>query len=464
MTICRVLKCVCNDCGTLLQSKETIQSYGYLQKTGLARLREITNICDKVSCRSKATTPAEELEIEIGPEKACKTNPEFFPATSRTSGHIVYRKSSKDKEDRFMDGKRVFDILNKISDEDARILGWNPPLSHPRNMVLRSLLVVPTNALPPHIGGAQVRPDQLKKVYSKIVSHNQRLKTMLNNPKSSLGGKCECYKEMVSAVKELFIGNQAQKFAVARELMSFAKRLQGKKGIIRRLMMGKRTDYGARTVLGPDADIRFGQVRVPQKIAEEVPLPVRVFDGNKKAVEEWFRNGQVRYIRYPRSGFTEKVKANKTYDIEVGMIVERVLQNGDIVMINRQPTLHKYSMMSYEAVIGKQMTLGMHLSSTSPHNADFDGDEANVQIMIDFIAQAEGKYITNARQCLISDQTNAAVVGLIMDQNTGLFMMTEQNPILDKDMFYHFLDNLIVRDSIPSLFRRALNKAFPENE
>lgn len=373
--ISQVLNCVCNSCGKLLLSRETLESKGILRLKGSARFDAVIDRCQgplKCSEGSKSARMGETVEfddeggeevlkIKTGVQKVCSANFKFYPQHSKTHGWVAYR-ISDEKEYNMLDPKKVFDILDAISDEDAELLGFTAP-NHPRNMVLRALLVFPTSGRAPFIQGATVKCDQLTEFFNRII----RAKDKLIN-EDSLGGKCECYKEMASAVKDLMDGNKSP--YNNRPVMPLRSRIQGKNGIPRRFMMGKRTDYCARTVLGPGGDIRFGQIRVPKRIADTIPLRVTVFEYNKRAVEEMIEQGKILFFKQPKDEKFTKYRPGTTFPVRIGTVVDRKLQCGDRIAFNRQPTLHKYSLMTYEVVIGKQDTIGLHLAVTPPHNAD----------------------------------------------------------------------------------------------
>lgn len=462
--ISRVLSCVCNDCSDLLVPKETLEGKGILNLMTIDRFNAITSMCQTLSCprKKKSITEgedegkgkeAEEVEFEEGPLKVCSSNPKFYPGHSKQEGWIAYKKSEKEKDYSMMDPYKIFQILNRISDENAELMGF-PGGNHPRDMILRGLLVIPTSARPPFVQGANVQCDQLTEIYNKIVRLNESLKVKIKSSDDFEGGRCECYKDLVAAVREIMIGNNSKKYQ-NRPMMDLAKRLQGKNGLFRRLLMGKRTDYCARTVLGPDTSLKFGQIRIPQYIADRLTKKVRVFEYNKKAIQKMTEEGKILYITDPKKGFTRRYRKGNKVPIRVGLVVERKLQNGDRIMFNRQPTLHKYSLMSYEVVIGKQATIGLHLSVTVPHNADFDGDEGNLWALLDLMAVAEGKFLTDVRQCLISSQTNAAIIGLIMDTVTGLYILTSFDILFSRDQFQSFLSVLTRRDQLATLSQRA---------
>lgn len=374
--ISQTLNCVCNSCGKLLVTKNTLESKGILKLQGSDRFKAVLDRCKgplKCSAGSKkAEEPVEILElsddesetiqVKPGIRKVCSANPTFYPQISENQGWVAYRISEDEKEYHMMDPKKVYDILDAISDEDADLLGFSPG-NHPRNMVLRGLLVFPISGRQPFIQGATVKSDQLTEFYNRIVRAKKNLMTSDN-----LGGKCECYKEMAAAVKDLMDGNSSP--YQNRPVMPIRSRIQGKNGVYRGLMMGKRTNHCGRTVLGPDSSLKFGEIRIPSKIADTLVARVHVHQYNKRAIEEMVEQGKILFYKNPEDKTFIKYRPGFKLPLKIGTIVDRKLQDGDMMPFNRQPTLHKYSLMSYVSKIGKQSTIGLHLSITPPHNAD----------------------------------------------------------------------------------------------
>lgn len=482
--VTRVLNCVCNDCGSLLLSKKTLESKGILKLTGEKRFRAITELCVNVTCAKRKKILQEEGEtneeeivsstcqnLEQGIIQACTPNVKYFPAHSYAAGVMMYKTSKTSPAD-VKSTKEVFDILNCISDEDARLLDFNPPRSHPRDMILRGILVLPISARPPYIQGSTVQVDKLVKYYDKIVSAKNKLERAIVNERQD-GNVEESYKHMVMAVRELIDGKTIKTYPHEKPT-PIIDRIQHKEGLFRKPVMGKRVNFCARTVLGPDPNLRFGQVRVPEKMSDRLVQFVDVFRQNKKAVEKMLEDGEILNIQ-TNDGQMMRVLPNRKYPIKVGMRVERKLQNGDAMIFNRQPTLHAPSIQAYETVLGKQNTIGLALTSTTPHNADFDGDEGNLLPMMDYLTIAEAKYVMNAKNCLISAQTNAPLVGMIMNTLSGLFILTSDNPRdaetdpknrkepepdpnFPREEFESFLGSLTYRNDLVSLPYRAIRQ------
>jgi DNA-directed RNA polymerase II subunit RPB1 len=186
------------------------------------------------------------------------------------------------------------------------------------------------------------------------------------------------YNELINAISH-FIDNTDGQFhqGQRREFLSIKQRMQGKDGIIRQNSMGKRANFSARTVISPDPSLKFTQIRIPEVMAPFLTRPVKITEFNRERLTELLRMGQVSVLTQiagPKAGQLQRVNdwLKSKYVPQIGDTLERWLQNGDYILANRQPTLHKQSMVGYEVVLGKPLSIGLHLSVTSQHNADFD--------------------------------------------------------------------------------------------
>lgn len=187
-------------------------------------------------------------------------------------------------------------------------------------------------------------------------------------------------------------------------------------------MMGKRCDYTARTVIGPDPSLRVGELGVPEELAKTLSKPEVVTSFNINILQKLVDDGKIKTLTKPdgvtvidlkrfrrgtrllngdiiyrgdkqipvvngrelvlegdkvlRNGeFIDKIKySNRSYSLTNGWIVHRPLQDDDYVLLNRQPTLHMASMLAMRVKIKPHKTLRFNLASTKGFNADFDGD------------------------------------------------------------------------------------------
>lgn len=365
--VIRVLNCVCNSCGGLLLTEAQIREKGILRSTGEKRLQLIEKESVGLPCIH-----------QHGADVAhCVPNPTYLPVPSKDARAIVYtydEKPGKDSKTYIKPIEEIERIFAAISQRDAQLLGFMNG-SHPSRTIMRVFPVIPPKARPPAAVDGEIRPNPLTSLYIEIVRYNNLLETA-----QSEGDRQRTIQNLNHFIDHL-IDNSDGKYTVAKQEIAGLKQLiQGKEAIVRGLMMGKRVNYTARTVLGPDPTLKFGQIRVPRVMAPVLTVEVTVNNYNLKRMQHLLEAGQITYVtpgrgkfRGTRIAITDEIKRNlleggdKLEQLGVGDKVERWLENGDYVIFNRQPTLHKQSMMGYEVVLGDQLTFGMHLFATRPH-------------------------------------------------------------------------------------------------
>ena len=215
-------------------------------------------------------------------------------------------------------------------------------------------------------------------------------------------------------------------------LKSIAERIKGKKGLIRNNLIGKRVNYSARTVISPDPRLKLNQVGVPYEVAKKLTVPEPVTQENIKYLKELVKNGP---NTYPGANYIRtKSGAKKTIvpevldvlleEIEPGYIIERHLLDGDSVIFNRQPSLHKLSMMGHIVKVLPIKTFAINPGVCKPYNADFDGDEMNLHMPQSLEGRQEVERIMDVKHQLISPASGDAVIGCIQDSITGLYYLT----------------------------------------
>ncbi len=452
-TIIQILKCVCNSCGGLLMSEEAMKEKGILRVTEPSiRLLLLEKECEGLPCRR-------------GPEPGtiqCLPNPEYLPARIKETKQVVYRVKVKGGEviEAVKPINEVEKILNSISEKDAKLMGFNYG-AHPKRMILRSLPVIPPIARPPQVRDGVLWPNPITDLYIKIVALNEDLKKEREEKKRS-----ELFSSLYFHIEHL-MDNTDGKYVPHqnRVFESFKQLTQGKEGVIRALMMGKRVNYAARSVLSPDPSLKFGQIRVPKVMSSYLTVPVTINQYNLEAMTKLLRGDEKRKTSYithiTPSGGTFKgrrIQVNEThrksYQLQIGDKVDRWLQNGDYIVFNRQPTLHKYGMMGYEVVLGDELTYGLHLSYTTPLNADFDGDEGQGHAPQLLDALAEAMTIMNVKQCIMNHQTNRPIMGAVYDTLSGAYLLTQPDTMVDWDDFNDCLTLITAQDSLPTLNER----------
>ena len=183
--------------------------------------------------------------------------------------------------------------------------------------------------------------------------------------------------------------------------------------------MGKRVDYSARSVITPDPELSISELGVPMKIAKNITKPVEVQEHNINFLYYLVKNGP---YNYPGAKILEKKNGvsislgyvdRNNVKLEIGDTVHRHMLDGDYVLFNRQPTLHRMSMMAH---IVKVMEYGdtfrMNVADTKPYNADFDGDEMNMHGPQSEEAQCELMVLAAVPKQIISPANNQSIVGI----------------------------------------------------
>lgn len=294
---------------------------------------------------------------------------------------------------------------------------------HSRSVVdsffLDKLLVLPNTTRPPEMnsrtGNWSAHPTSL--LYLAILRAN----------------KNGTYEELQNAVNMLFDveNTHAPIYSSAIAVGGLRQRLDGKNGRLRLNMMGKRTNFSARTVLSGDPTLGINEIAIPQKICDILTIPVHIHTFN---IQKPFRNEDIKYV----IKIDKKTKQPVRYDfalskhqirIEIGDIVERKLRNGDLVAVNRQPTLHRGSMMACRVRVSQLSTFGLNYTTMIPLNADTDGDEINIHVPQSVQATAELEELMLASMSIVCSQSSKPLMGCTQDSLLGLYLLSKNDAI-----------------------------------
>jgi len=444
-TIVLVLNCVCNNCGRLKITKEQMLDKGLFKLSGNKRLKTIGEL---VSTNTECFS--DKPKLPGGPILHCERNPKFTTKDVKESGVILYAfpnadgKISKDAVYQPADINEVFAILSLISPEDAKLMGFDS-YTKPKDMIMRAMLVIPPIARPSVTAGGYIMNDQLTVAYGKIV---KKAKLANSNSGNDVAARFELY----TAVREMLSKSEGKKVGT-KDFLSIFERIQGKEAIFRGYLMGKRNDQCGRTVAGPDPKLKFGQVRNPIYYRDHLTKRIPVTYFNYPDLKRKLDQGDITHVILGLTGYRRSVPRNQSgvvlnqyqdtvNDLYEGDVVERCLENGDRMVMNRQPTLHKGSMMAYKVQLANQLTNGFHLSNCGPMNLDFDGDETNNWNPQDFEVEAECEYIMNARKNIMSSEANKPVAGLTMNAVTACYLLSGLTTQIDNKTFLR-LTNLL---------------------
>ena len=331
----------------------------------------------------------------------------------------------------------VRERLERISDDDSFVLGVNPEVARPEWLVLTVLPVPPVTVRPSiTLDTGERSEDDLTHKLVDILRINQRLIENMDAGAPQL--IVEDLWELLQYHVTTYFDNEASGVPPARHrsgrpLKTLTQRLKGKEGRFRSNLSGKRVNFSARTVISPDPNISINEVGVPEMIAKEVTVPVHVNEWNIDEMRKYIENGSdvhpgANYV-IRKDGRKIRIHNDETKELvleqlEPGFIIERHLKDGDMVLFNRQPSLHRMSMMAHEVRVLPYKTFRLNLCVCPPYNADFDGDEMNMHVFQTDESRAEAKSLMRVQEHILSPRFGGPIIGAIHDHISGAYLLT----------------------------------------
>lgn len=325
-------------------------------------------------------------------KKASDATQADVAALLRRSPYTMSDKAKPGAREAFGAG-RAHDILKCLSDEDSWLLGFHPEHAHPSWMILTALVVPPPCVRPPiHLPNCKkgLIQDHLTCKLLDIVKKNNVLRKQLHFDNKDWH---EQFGELLQWHVATYIDNtdksrETAKLESGKPIGCIVERFKGKKGRIRGNLMGKRVDFSARSTITPDANLQMDELGVPRSVAQTLTYPESVTPFNIERLQKAVSLGPdefggARYI-IDEDDLKYDLRFKRDIALQLGWVVERMLRDGDIVLFNRQPSLHKMSMMGHRIKIIPGSTFRLNLAVTAPYNADFDGDEVSVVTVLCF--------------------------------------------------------------------------------
>jgi len=327
--------------------------------------------------------------------------------------------------------------LEKIEEEDLAIFGYSKSF-RPEWMILTVLQIPPVTMRPSiTLESGERSEDDLTHKLGDIVRINQRLFENINAGAPEV--IIEDLWDLLQYHVTTFFDNAVSQLPPARHrggqvLKTLAARIKSKEGRLRHNLAGKRTDFSARTVISPDPFIDLNEVGVPKSMSMNLTVPERVTVWNIEYLKRFVQNGPKKYpganyIVKPdgkRKSITAETQEEILEELEEGYMVERHLIDGDIALFNRQPSLHRMSMMCHLVKVLPGKTFRLNPAVCNPYNADFDGDEMNLHVPQNEEARAEAKILMLVDTQIISPRYGLSVVGCIQDAITGNYLLTKE--------------------------------------
>ena len=445
--IYKVLSATCRSCGGILLDEETKEKLTEQRNKDLEMFGKVSDdtsseimkqakkykrhkecpYCGMVQTVVKFNKPTTFLEIE---------KEEFFEEEIEDA-------DVDEEVTRRLTPNMIREWFERIPDEDLELLDFEPTVARPEWMVLQVLPVPPVDVRPSIILESGIRAeDDLTHKLVDIIRINQRLKENIDAGAPTL--IIEDLSELLQYHVTTYFNNEVSGIPPARHrsgrtLKSLAQRLKGKEGRFRGNLSGKRVDYSARTVISPDPNIDINQVGVPVHIATKLTVPDVVNERNIDEMRRLVKNGPYQHpgALYVIRPDQKRIRLEFVQDrsviaetLEPGFIIERHLKDGDIALFNRQPSLHRMSIMAHRVKVLPYKTFRMHLTVCPPYNADFDGDEMNLHIPQSKEAQTEARMLMQVQDQILSPRYGAPIIGAGKDYISGSYLLTRQETLL----------------------------------
>eukprot|EP00921_Rhytidocystis_pertsovi_P023540 GHVQ01037648.1.p1 GENE.GHVQ01037648.1~~GHVQ01037648.1.p1 ORF type:complete len:1582 (+),score=151.70 GHVQ01037648.1:212-4957(+) len=466
----QILYCVCKKCASLLLPDGERQSW-------LSRMRRSSAdpivkrvMFKRVVERSKKQSRCDKCGERQGMlRRVCKPSLELFMK-------IQHVRKFKDDDGRMqckvesLDPLYVRSLLQRMSASDCEVLD----IARPEKLIISHMLVPPTCIRPSTtMGDAGTTEDDLTVILSEIADVNSIIQQQAASGFQTV--QLLSNWEFLQLQCTRFINSEAPSVANLLAAKSITKpgrgvcqRLKGKEGRFRGNLSGKRVDYSGRTVISPDPNMGIDEVAVPLWTAKRMTYPDRVSalslqklkqavvmgdDGWPGAAYVLKRDGTKCSLRY---GNRRMIAEN----LQAGDVVMRHMNNGDIVLFNRQPSLHRMSIMAHRARVMPWRTFRFNECVCSPYNADFDGDEMNLHLPQTEEARAEAYHLMGVVNNLVTPKNGEPLIAATQDFLSGTYLLTSKDQFLTRDKFCqaccYFVDGMAHIDLPPPTILKPL--------
>ncbi|KAK8814306.1 hypothetical protein WA158_008168 [Blastocystis sp. Blastoise] len=456
--ILEILRCICKKCARVLISEDEREYHlkRMLNKNAdvLHRRRwrkEITELCKKTTicpwCGAfngdvKKVPGAPTFKLIHDPFKNKSSDAqqtEYFASFNTAIQKNPEMAAYVNKAEEDLNPQIVYDLFCQIPSEDLPLLWINEMSGRPESLIFTDILVPPVcirpSVLMESVQGSN--EDDITVILQDILRLNAAIQDNIDKG-SSIKVIMDFWNHLQNRVGELINGDlpgvpATEKRGIPKR--SFIQRLKGKQGRFRGNLSGKRVEFSGRTVISPDPNLSIEEVGVPVFVATHLTYPERVTAYNIKRLREMVINGPnihpgANLIRKVDDlpinlNFADKIDAAK--HLRIGDIVERHLINGDVSLFNRQPSLHRMSIMSHKVRVLPYKTFRFNECCCSPYNADFDGDEMNIHIPQTEEARIEARELMGIRYNIVNPRNGQPLITATQDFITGSYVLTQRD-------------------------------------
>ncbi|KAK7517511.1 hypothetical protein IWZ03DRAFT_173824 [Phyllosticta citriasiana] len=470
--IIEVLHSICKECSNILLDEPARQRYlKSLRRPDIDGLQR-TTICKKISAECKKVKKCPYCGAVNGPVRKAPGHPlkivHFkFDAYNKSNAKKKEMPRGKPEFDKSfevakqgnaelekhmrkavddMNPLRVLNLFKRVKTTDCPLLGMSK--GRPEMFIWQYVPAPPVTIRPSVAQEAATTEDDITNKLGDIIQISSLIRAGLEKgqPVQTIMEQWDFLQLQIAMyVNSDLPGIQQQ--GVGKHIRGFCQRLKGKQGRFRGNLSGKRVDFSGRTVIGPDPNLSIEEVAVPERVAKNMTYPERVSRYNIEKLRGCIRRGK---FKHPGANFVIKQDGRKLVlevlqklgrlgqsadQLEIGDIVERHLEDGDVVLFNRQPSLHKLSILSHKAKIRPWRTFRLNECVCNPYNADFDGDEMNLHVPQTEEARTEAIELMGVKHNLATPKNGTPIIAAIQDFITCAFLVSRKDLFFDRKTF-----------------------------
>lgn len=472
------LQNICKDCGrVLLLEAERRQYLKELRRPGIDNLRR-TQIVKKINeqCKKVRACPyCASVNGTIRKQGVLKLVHDKFSAFNRST---ALKKSAPDSKVKFdasfaeakkynpevekhvrkamedLNPLRVLNLFKKISPTDCELLGLDPSEGRPEMFIWQYLPAPPICIRPSVAQDSSSTEDDLTTKLADIVYISGLIRAALQKG-VAIGTIMEQW-EYLQLQIAMYVNSEVPGLSqpgFGKTVRGFCQRLKGKQGRFRGNLSGKRVDFSGRTVISPDPNLGVDEVAVPQLVAKNLTYPERAQRQNMDKLRKCILNGPEvwpgaqQIIKDTDGGYKINLKFGNreqaANDLKFGDVVERHLEDGDIVLFNRQPSLHKLSIMSHLVKVRPWRTFRLNECVCGPYNADFDGDEMNLHVPQTEEARAEAINLMGIKHNLATPKNGEPIIAATQDFITAAYLLSSKDRFFDRKTFSYLCMHML---------------------
>jgi DNA-directed RNA polymerase II subunit RPB1 len=420
------LKLVCFDCGEPLADPKVVANLPKKKRlTDLSKLVKEGAICPTAGCGKVKTLVYKDKEDHVS----------------------ILQNSLKGKNytAEYLAPSQIKEIVERIKDQLVTELGF-PMSSHPRNMVISTLIIPPTTIRPDvqKLGGGKSNSDDITTLYRHLVDLNDSLPI---NPDPEQK-KCDIQNLNMIYYKLCKGTNTDTSFNSKRDIgfgktgnvQSITQRIKGKKGRIRNNILGKRIPFTARNVITGDPFIPVDGLRIPIQFATHLTVPDTFQDYNRELLLRYYYNGPDKYpgsekifIKSDNCFKSVSIVRDKGYVPRNGDIIYRHIIDGDTIYHNRQPSLLSRTMGCHRAIVSHLPAMALNPQACENYHADFDGDTTLIIVPQSTFTAIEARQSNGLENWFINQKDSSTTMGLHHDALLGIFEMTRSGLVFTRD-------------------------------